>query len=225
MFEHSDSGDSSQTSSEVQVVLDGRPVSLPKERCSVAGVRAFLETCAFEQQRILCALTVDGRLVDLARPAPLVSNFSRIVAHTMALEHMPLHLVRTAMKQVVQARNHVVSAVPLVVINDGSQARELWWELARHLKQPLVTLSLMPETACGPAIENRTSLVQLRKWQLQQLASVMQDTDAACSAEDSTALSNALEYRVLPWLDGLQNSLELWHTTLQAARDLEGQGR
>jgi len=54
---------------------------------------------------------------------------------------------------------------------------------------------------------------------------VMQDTDAACSAEDSTALSNALEYRVLPWLDGLQNSLELWHTTLQAARDLEGQGR
>ncbi len=201
------------------MVLDGQPLSLPKERSSVAGVRAFLETCAFERQRILCALLVDGRLVDLSRPAPVLSAFSRIEAHTMALEHMPLHLVRTAMKHVIQARNQVISAVALVLINDASRARELWWELARYLKQPLVTLSVMPEDACGPVLENRTSLMQLRKWQLQQLASVMQDTDAACLLEDSTALSNALEYRVLPWLDGLQTSLELWHTTLQAARD------
>jgi hypothetical protein len=27
-------------------------------------------------------------------------------------------------------------------------------------------------------------------------------------------LSNALEYRVVPWLHGLESSLELWHDTL-----------
>jgi hypothetical protein len=219
MFMNSDSGDTSQTSSEVQVVLDGHPLSLPKQRRTVAAVRAFLETRALENQRILCSLTIDGRLLDLNRPAPAHSTFSRVEAHTMELEHMPLHLVRSAMKQAGHARRNVVSAVALVLINSGSQAQELWWELARDLKQPLVTLSLMPETACGP-IENRTPLIQLRKWQLQQLASVMNDVDAACSSEDSTALSNALEYRVLPWLEGLESSLDLWQTTLQAARDL-----
>jgi hypothetical protein len=81
----------------------------------------------------------------------------------------------------------------------------------------------MPETACGPAEENRTSLLQLRKWQLQQLAAVMQDTDAACASDEPTALSNALEFRVLPWLDGLQTSLEVWQTALQAACELQEQ--
>ena len=39
------------------------------------------------------------------------------------------------------------------------------------------------------------------------------DLDEACGLEDTTALSNALENRVLPWLDGLLGTLELWQNS------------
>ena len=61
--------------------------------------------------------------------------------------------------------------------------------------------------------------MQLRKWQLQQLAAILIEVDEASWSEDSAALSNALEYRVLPWLHGLGTSLELWHDTLSAKQD------
>ena len=56
-------------------------------------------------------------------------------------------------------------------------ARELWWNLARQLKEPVLTLSLLPDNACGPA-NGRASLTQLRKWQLEQIAAIIKDVDA-----------------------------------------------
>lgn len=181
----------------------------------MAAIRSYLETLALQQQHILCALHVDGKTIDLSRPV-MLDTFSRVEAETMPLEQMPLQLLRTAMKQAAQARDHVQSAVALVLINSGPLARELWWNLARDLKQPLVTLSLVPENAYNPAKEGATFL-QLRKWQLQQLGNILGDVDEACALDDPGALSNALEYRVLPWLEGLETSLDLWHVTLLAA--------
>ena len=101
------------------------------------------------------------------------------------------------------------------MINESGWAREHWWNLVRVLNQPFLTLGLLPESVYGSNARG-ASLAQLRKWQLQQLASIIKDVDEACWSEDPAALSNALEYRVIPWLQGLQTSLELWHDTLAA---------
>jgi len=76
-----------------------------------------------------------------------------------------------------------------------------------------LTLSLLPEGICGPN-HGQASLMQLRKWQLQQLGTVIQDVNNACEWNDPVVLSDALELRVLPWLAKLQESLELWQQTI-----------
>ena len=85
--------------------------------------------------------------------------------------------------------------------------------IARVLKEPLLTLSLLPE-GIYHAPEGQVSLMQLRKWQLQQLGSVIQDVNSACEWDCPTVLSDALEKRVLLWLDKLHDSLNLWHETI-----------
>jgi hypothetical protein len=128
------------------------------------------------------------------------------------LAHVPLQLLATARQQLLQAREQVATAVTFVLINSSRQAREHWWDLARDLKQPLVTLSLIPANFCAPA-KGSASLMQLRKWQLEQLAAILKEVDQTCWSADALPLSNALEKRVLPWLDSLRATLDLWHET------------
>jgi len=196
-------------------MLDGLLVGLPPGRRSLVAIRSYLETLAMENQRILCSFTVDGELTNLNQSLAARKTFSRIEAETLDLDDLPLQMIRTALQQTVVARKRVESAITLVLINDGLMARECWWDLAQALKSPLLTLSLLPETICGPA-NGRSSLVQLRKWQLQQLARIIKSVDAACWSEDSAVLSNALETEVLPWLDELQKFISFWKETAAA---------
>jgi hypothetical protein len=200
-----------------QVLLDGRPVRLPAERRSLSAIRTYLETLALENQRVLCTLSVDGRP---AKNTPLSTDpekfsFSRVEGQSIDLSDMPLRMLESALQETAQARTATESTVTLVLINDNAPARELWWDLARQLKEPLLTLSLLPETIYHPA-PGCASLTQIRKWQLQQLASIMKDVDAACWSPDTAALSNALETRILPWLDNLHQLIRLWHQTVLA---------
>jgi hypothetical protein len=137
----------------------------------------------------------------------------RINAETIDLDDAPLRLIRTARQQANHARAQLEKAITLVLINDGQFAREFWWDLARDLKEPLITLSLVPERAFGCAGAG-ASARQLRKWQLQHLAAIIREVDQACWTEDTKILSNMLESRALPWLDNLRASLELGHETL-----------
>ncbi len=198
-------------------MLDGQPVVLPAQRRSLAAIRSYLETLALEQQRILFSFRVDGARVNLSAMLPTQAHFAKIEAETLDLAQVPLQLIKTAMVQTAEARTQIVSAVTLVLINNSAWAREHWWNLARVLNQPFLTLGLMPESSYG-LNPGGASLVQLRKWQLQQLAAILKDVDDACWSDDPAALSNALEYRVMPWLQGLQTSLELWHETLAASQ-------
>ena len=212
---HPELRDSASTGADLQVMLDGQPVVLPAQRRSLAAIRSYLETLAMEQQRILFSFRVDGARVNLSAMLPTQRRFAKIEAETIDLAQVPLQLIKTAMVQTAEARDQVMSAVTLVLINDTGWAREHWWNLVRLLKQPFLTLSLMPESAYKTN-SGGASLMQLRNWQLQQLAAILKDVDEACWSDDSAALSNALEYRVLPWLHGLESSLELWHETLSA---------
>ncbi len=198
---------------EVEVKLDGSAVEVPAERRSFSAIRSWLESLALQQQRILCSLCVDGEPVNLTQPRMSSKPFARVEGETMSLTEVPAQLIKAALQQTVNARSRVRTAVALVLINDVGWARELWWNLSTALKEPLLTLSLLPDTLCSPA-QDGASLTQLRKWQLQQLGNVIQDIDDACRAEDTTRLSDALEKRALQWLDALHDSLSLWHDTI-----------
>jgi hypothetical protein len=175
---------------------------------------------ALDQERILFSFRVDGARINLSATMPTHAQFSRVEAETLDLAQVPLQLIKTATVQAVEAKSQVVSAVTLVVINASVWGREHWWNVVRLLNQPLLTLSLMPESSYGSAPAG-APLTQLRIWQLQQLSAILKDVDAACWSDDPLALSNALEHRVLPWLNGLLTSLELWHETLASSESMQ----
>jgi hypothetical protein len=135
------------------------------------------------------------------------------------LEETSLLLLKKAFQQTDLARECVEIALTLVLINNGRVAHEVWWNLASVLKEPVITLSLLPENTCEP-FDNRVSLAQLRKWQLEQIAAIIRDVNEACHSEDTIPLSNALENRVLPWLQSLSELISLWHETALAGSRL-----
>lgn len=199
----------------VRVVLDGQPVSLPAERRSINAIRCYLETLALERQRVLFTFTVDGAAAKPC-PDPERTSFVQVEGTSVDLIEMPLRLIETALQQSADAHTVVESAISVVLINGGRPAREVWWDLTRKLKDPLLTLSLLPEGLFAP-MKGVASPLQLRRWQLQQLAAIIRDVDDACWSPDPIALSNALENRVLPWLDKLHQSIMLLHETTVAA--------
>ena len=209
------SHDASELCREVEITLDGLPVELPAGHRSLSAIRCYLETLALERQRVLCSLSVDGELVNLALPLIRVGTFCRVEAGTAALKETSVLILKTALQQADLARHYAETAITLVLINDGHVARELWWNLARQLKEPVLTLSLLPDNACGPR-NGGASLSQLRKWQLEQVAAIIREVDEACHSEDTIPLSNALENRVLPWLQRLNELISLWHDTVVA---------
>lgn len=199
----------------VEVKLDGLPLEIPAERRSLRGICSYLETVALHQQRILCSLAVDGAPINLTQPPSDDTSFASIEAETMGLHDVPEQLIKAALHQTASLRERVQSAVGLVLINDKQQVRDLWWGLSLALKEPLLTLSLLPESSYRGGA-GQASLEQLRKWQIEQLGAVIQDVNHASEWDDPIVLSDALELRVLSWLDRLHSSLSLWYETLMA---------
>jgi hypothetical protein len=204
---------------EIEVILDGLPVGLPGGHRSLGAIRCHLEALALERQRILYSLSVDGQPVNLTLPLPGREIFCRVEAGTVALEETSLLLLKKAFQQTDYARECVETALTLVLINDGEVAHEVWWNLALVLKEPVLTLSLLPDNV-GGAADGRTSATRLRKWQLEQIAAIIRGVDEACRSHDTIPLSNALENRVLPWLQNLSDLISLWHETVLAGSRL-----
>ncbi len=211
--------DVSEDSENIEITLDGSFVTPPLEYQSLSAIRCYLEMLALERQRILCSLTVDDVPLNLTLPMVNESGFCRVEAETIPLEARSLFLLKTALQQADRARECVETAIPLVLINNVRVARELWWNLARQLKEPVLTLSLLPDNACG-STHGGASLTQLRKWQLEQIAVIIKEVDTVCHTEDTIPLSNALEARVLPWLQNLAELIVLWHETAQSGSRL-----
>jgi hypothetical protein len=205
-----------EAAGEILVTLDCDAVSLPVGRNSLNAIRSYLETLALASQRVLAEFAVDGCLLDLSLPLDR-RTFCRIDAVTLPLNELPLLLLANAGQQVDRARASVETALTLVLINNPATARELWWSLAGQLKEPVLTLSLMPEELCRQCCG--TTFHKLRRWQLEQIAVIVRRVDAACDSRDSIQISDALEKLVLPWLDQLGEHIWLWHaTTLAGAR-------
>ena len=213
---YSDSKVPSSPESQIEVMLDGRRIGVPPQRRSLAAIRSYLESRALEQQRVLWSFRVVGDATGSAGMSSAPGQFLRVQARTIGLDQMPLQLVEDAMLQTAQAHAKVQRAVAHVMINEAAWGHELWWNMNEGLKQPLLTLSLLPDSVCGPA-NGSASPMQLREWQFEQLDGILQEVDWVCLADDPTALSDALEARVLPWLEGLQEMLALMRETMLIA--------
>lgn len=208
----------SGNSDERTILLDGVPVELPHGHNSLGAIRCYLEMLALERQRTLGALSVDGEPVNLAMPLQNAGTFCRIEAETIALEETSLRLLKKAVQQADHVRECIETALTLVLINNAPAAREIWWNLAAVLKEPVLTLSLLPKDIYGNG--SRASLTQLHKWQLEQVAAIIRDVNEACRGEDPIPLSDALEKRVLPWVQNLEELINLWYETALAGSRL-----
>lgn len=177
-----------ESAGEVLVTLDCKTVILPVGRQSLNAIRSRLETMALANQRILGEMLVDGAPVDVSAP-PADLHFRRVDAATITLSELPLLLLATAMNQTGRARATVESALTLVLINDSTKARELWWSIAGQLKEPVLTLSLMPEHLCQ--LWCGTTFLRLRRWQLEQISMIVKRVDETCDEDDNIPLSDA----------------------------------
>ncbi len=136
-------------------------------------------------------------------------------AESVALDESSVLVLQAAKQQAQHANEAIESAVTLVLINPRNVAREIWWTLARQLKEPVVTLSLLPDHLCYQA-SGSAPLKQLRKWQLEQIAIIIREVDEISRTGHAIQLSDALENRVLPWLQNLLGLISLWHETVTA---------
>lgn len=202
----------------VLVTLDHEPVLLPAGRHSLNGIRAYLETLALAQQRVLAVFAVNGSALNLALPLPQPGLLHRIEAETILLEELPLLLLTTAGQQAECARESAEMALTLVLINKPATAREIWWKIACQLKEPVLTLSLIPEDFCQLCCG--TTFHKLRRWQLEQIAAIVRKVDCACDSKDNIRLSDALETLVLPWLQNLSENIRLWQDATLAGKRL-----
>lgn len=206
-----------ESTGDVLVTLDSETVVLPPGRRSLNSIRSYLETVALANRRILGDILLDGRPVSALQPAAS-RRFSRIDAVTVPLGELPLVLLATASQQVVRARESVESALTLVLINDPATARELWWKIAGQLKEPVLTLSLMPGYLCQ--LWCGTTFQKLREWQLEQIAAIIRRVDHACDLQNNILLSDSLEQLVLPWLEKVAEHIALWENATSAGSRL-----
>jgi len=213
---HSNNG-SLEAAEDVIVTLDCDQVLLPAGRRSLNSIRSHLETLALAGQRVLAEFSVDGAPQDLSSPLQ-ARAFQRVDAVTIPLNELPLLLLTTAARQTARAQASVEAALTLVLINNQANARELWWILAGQMKEPVLTLSLMPENYCRQCCG--TTFDKLRRWQLEQVSRIIRRVDATCEGPDNIPLSDALEKLVLPWLENLAQHIRLWLEATEAGARL-----
>lgn len=205
----------------MDVILDGKPISIPAECRSLSTIRTYLERLALAQQRVLVECVVDGLPANFSGFGWANNSFRCLEAKTSQLTDLSSEVLSAALKQTTEARALVETAVTLVLINDAPLAREIWCELVGKLKAPLLTLGLLPDSNYRQP-EGCVSFRQMREWQIEQYGCIIEQVNEASSLAGSYALSNALEHRALPWLQKLQDLIELWlETALAGARILD----
>jgi hypothetical protein len=205
----------------MDVILDGKPIRIPAECKSLGAIRTHLERLALAQERVLSHCLVDGRPANSSGFGWANNSFRSFEARTSPPADLASEILQTALRQTAAARTLVETAVPLVLINDAPLARELWCHLASQLKEPLLTLGLLPDSHYRQP-DGCVSFQQMRLWQIEHYAAIIEQVNEASALEDTGALSNALEHRVLPWLQKLHDLIELWHqTALAGARILD----
>jgi hypothetical protein len=77
--------DASGPGEELEIMVDGAPVSPPLEFRSLPAIRCYLDALALSKQRVLCSLSIDDEPVNLALPLVIGRAFCRVSAETVPL--------------------------------------------------------------------------------------------------------------------------------------------
>ena len=128
--------ETSSTRQQVEVRLDGLPIQVPSERCSLVAIRSYVETLAMEHQRIVCAFSVDGERASLAQPLTNRKTFRRVDAKTIELDQMPLQFLEAAL--------HATPSLPVSVPVPTREARPFVPRVTSYSRshtRPLVAMS------------------------------------------------------------------------------------
>jgi len=202
-----------QNTYQTSVLLDGKPVALAGQNASsLTAVRAHLEILALCQQRILFSLTVDGMALNLGDTSLPSRRFKRVVASTISFDQLRFQLLRAARKQVEHLKSRVEGAVLLALINDWPVVQRCWWDLLPDLKEPLVTLSFCTELFPQPP-PLPLSVFRGRVIEAEHLGRLLSELESICEQRDGASFSDALEQRLLPWLEQLDDSLARFNET------------
>lgn len=205
----------------VTVTLDGEVVSLSLgERISLSAIRRSLENLALRRQRVLMAFTVDDMPLSLHRTLVDIQNFQRVAGRTASIEFLGLELLATTRRHLTELIERTQQSSLLALINKPAVARQLWLELQPDLREPLLTLSFLPEIsqvrhdgvpALTPPLpqlaEELTGISRHMEWLTQ-------------SAEDPQALSDGFDL-TNNWLENLELAVQRTRNSLyEVALDL-----
>jgi len=198
------------------VSLDGEMIPLlPWERSSLRNIRRALETLALRRQRVLMAFTVDGKSLSLQRSLEEISEYKVVVGRTAGIDFLGVELLSAARQQAQDLLERVRQISLLVLINKPRKGGELWLDLQPDLREPLLTLSFLPEitqiSAEGLPVLT-PSLIALTE----ELAGLSRRMDALTSLEcDVLTLSEGFEL-VLSWLNNLMEAIHRARSVLYA---------
>lgn len=184
----------------VQVTLDGQAVELSsKQGRSLQAIRSHLETIALKKHRVLFSLMVNGVPINLGDPVSPFKTFQKVVGRTIPFSQLSIQLVSVAADQVNSLHERVQHLALQVMINDWSKAEELWWDLMPQLKDPLLTLSFVPQSIAALPNGEEINEKSIRKFAA-DLVTIFEQMEAIIARKELLEFSNALEHQVLPWL-------------------------
>lgn len=198
------------------ISLDGEMVALlPWERSSLRNVRRALETLALRRQRVLVAFNVDGKAMSLHSSLEEIGEYKIVAARTAGIDFLGVELLTSARRQTQELIDRVRQISLLVLINNAKAGKELWLDLQPDLREPLLTLSFLPEISQispegVPALT--PSLIALTE----ELAGLSRRMDALTSLEcDVLTLSEGFDL-VLSWLNNLMEAIHRARSVLYA---------
>jgi hypothetical protein len=195
----------------VVVTLDGRAVELTHQQGrSLQAIRTHLETAALKRHRVLFSLTVNGVPVSLGESMSPFKTFHKIVARTIGFNQLSLQLVAVAADQVNTLHERVQRMALQVMINEWHKAEEMWWDLMPDLKDPLMTLSFIPQAIEMMPNGEEISAKAIKKF-THDLVVILEEIDRIIARQELLEFSNALENDLLPWLRGLGHCLYRFH--------------
>jgi hypothetical protein len=195
----------------IQITLDGQPLALSgKQGRSLHAIRSHLERVALKRNRVLFSLTVNGTPVGVGESLLQFKNFHKIAARTIGFNQLGFQLVAVAADQVNTLHERVERLALQVMINDWAKAEQLWWDLMPELKDPLLTLSFVPESVEALPHGEDISTKALKRFTL-DLVKILEEIEEILTRKELLELSDALENQLLPWLRGLGHCLYRFH--------------
>jgi len=191
--------------------LDGHAIELPlRQGRSLKAIRAHLETLALKRHRVLFSLAVNGSPISLEESMSPFKTFHKVVARTISFNQLSFQLVTIASDQVDRLHERVEKLALQVMINDWAGAEEMWWETAPELKDPLITMSFIPQTIEMLPHGEEIGARAVKKF-TQDLVVILERIEEIIDRQELLELSNALENELLPWLRGVGHCLYRFH--------------